>query len=188
MRISSGVSGVLTVLVVGTAWGCQQPATGDRAAADRRVKAGYSRETGYLEQLTVERDTGSIEARAYMQGAQFKRIELDTNGDGQTDRWEYYAAGESPAGAAPSGGPPNPILRAEQATRFNGTVSRWEYYEAGVIARVEEDVSDDGRIDKWERYAGGELAAVELDLSERGRPDRRLVFRADGSTEVIDLP
>jgi len=154
------------------------------------VAAVYSPETGRLEQLTLERDdNGSIEARAYMAGTQFDRIEIDTDGDGKPDRWEYYSTSKPPSGA-PTGAAAaaNLIVRAEQATRGDGAVSRWEYYEGGVITRVEEDTRGDGRIDKWERYTDGDLTSIDLDLGGRGKPDRRILFRADGSTEAQPLP
>ena len=82
----------------------------------------------------------------------------------------------------------NPIVKAEQATHGDGVVSRWEYYEGGVIARVEEDTTGDGQIDKWEYYMGGDLTRIDLDLRGGGRPTRRILFRADGSTESQSLP
>lgn len=154
--------------------GCQTPAVAPEAGG-LQVSREYDRDTGRLEQLALERKDGSTELRAFMQGTRFERIEIDTNGDGRPDRWEFYDVR-------------NVILRAEQSTRFDGTVSRWEHYEGGVIVRVEEDVSGDGRVDKWERYVGGALVELDLDLAGRGRPDRRLRFGADGSSEVIELP
>lgn len=155
----------------------------DEAGDRRRISTRYSAATGLLEELKVETPGGAIEARAEMHGTSFRRVEIDTNGDGQPDRWEYYAE-PGRGGAAGTG---NAIVRAEQATRFDGIVSRWEHYESGVLVRADEDVNGDGALDKWERYEDGALASVDLDLNGAGRPDRRLIFRPGGATEVVDL-
>ena len=68
-----------------------------------------------------------------------------------------------------------------------GKVVRWEYYEAGIVARVDEDVDEDGRVDKWEKYLNGRLASVELDVSGSGKPERRLIYRTDGSVSAESI-
>ena len=54
------------------------------------------------------------------------------------------------------------------------------------MARVEEDTDGNGAIDKWETYAGGTLVLLALDTQGRGRPDRRLIYRPDGSFDRIE--
>jgi hypothetical protein len=54
------------------------------------------------------------------------------------------------------------------------------------MERVEEDTDGNGSIDKWETYADGALAVLALDIQGRGTPDRRLIYRPDGSLERIE--
>ena len=142
----------------------------------------YNRDTGRLTSIQVDRDKdGRFEARASMDGTRIQRVEIDENGDGKPERWEYY-------GPAPSGSRSDTVIvRAEEASSTTGKVTRWEYYEGGQIARVDEDVDEDGRVDKWEKYRAGRLASVELDLTGSGKPQRRLTYRADGSVTSESL-
>jgi hypothetical protein len=134
----------------------------------------YNRETGRLTSVDVDRDKdGRVDARAFMDGTRIQRIEIDEDGDGKPERWEYYAPAAS--------GTANVIVRAEEASATTGKMVRWEYYDGGRIARVDEDVDEDGRVDKWELYRAGRLATVELDLSGSGKPERRLIYEADGT-------
>lgn len=54
------------------------------------------------------------------------------------------------------------------------------------MTRVEEDTDGNGAIDKWETYSGGALAVLALDTTGRGTPDRRLIYRPDGSLDRIE--
>jgi len=170
--------------------GCQAPSSEDRVNADAQITPQYDPKTGRLDQLVAvesKADGGAL-VRAYMAGAFVDRIELDTNADGQPDRWEYYGSAEQNSSGQAIGGARSVIVRAEQATRRDGKLSRWEYYVGGVIDHVDEDVDGDGRLDKWERYANGALASVDLDLTHEGKATKRFVYRPDGNIESLDLP
>src|SRR5262245_38432746 len=80
---------VLTLL---SAAGCGSQAA---APADAlRTDAVYNKQTGRLEQLTADQDhDGKNDTVAYMDGTRLKRIEIDRDGDGATDRWEIYGPG-----------------------------------------------------------------------------------------------
>ena len=65
-------------------------------------------------------------------------------------------------------------------------VSRKEFFDKGALARIEEDTDGDGRVDKWETYTDGSLSVLALDTQGRGTPDRRLVYRPDGSLDHIE--
>ncbi len=54
------------------------------------------------------------------------------------------------------------------------------------MVRVEEDTDANGATDKWETYADGALKVLALDTSGKGQPDRRLLYRADGSLDYIE--
>ncbi len=149
-------------------------------APPANVVPEYNRDTGRLTSVEVDRDKdGKFEARAFMDGTRIQRIEIDNNGDGKPDRWEYYAPSATSSD--------NVIMRAEEASETTGKLSRWEYFENGQIARVDEDVDEDGRVDKWEKYRAARLESVELDLSGSGKPERRLTYARDGSVTAQSL-
>ncbi len=166
--------------------GCQsQPAAGQSAVA---VQSIYSKETGRLEQMTVDTNAdGKADTIASLDGTRLNSIAIDRDHDGRADRWEYYA----PAGPG-QGAISNPAdrwalrIRAEESNRPDGAITRWEFYEHGVIQRVEEDTDLDRRVDKWEFYANAVLARVDLDLAGKGQPDRRLVYSPDGNVDRVE--
>ena len=82
--------------------------------------------------------------------------------------------------------PDKTIERIERATRHDGVVSRWEYFDHGLLTRIEQDTDGDGNLDKWETYSGGSLSMMAIDTQHRGRPDRRLVYRPDGTLDRIE--
>jgi len=167
---------------------CQssEPATG-------KVTPIYSAKTGKLQELTLDRNgDGRVDTWAFMDGVHLQSIQIDRHGTGKPDRWEYYEEGAPAAGSQPSAGAAfdrkTMIVRAEEANGPDRTVvTRREFYARGVITRVEEDTDFDGRIDKWETYDHGVLSRMDLDISGRGRPDRRLVYRPDGSFDHVEV-
>jgi hypothetical protein len=174
-RFTSGAFGL--ALVLGGALGCGGAAP---STAQGRVTPEYDEATGKLSRLAYDSNNdGRDDSWAVMDGARLIKLEADENADGQIDRWEYY-----PASATV--GRREPPERIERATRFDGRVSRREFFEHGAMTRVEEDVDGNGAVDKWETYASGSLVTLSLDTSGRGRPDRRLVYRPDGSLERIE--
>ena len=153
------------------------------AFPERRVQARYDQETGKLSQLTVNvTKDGKPDITSYMDGTKFLRIEIDSDEDGKTDRWEHYGpdqrierVGISRANdgkqdvwvfQAASGA----IARLEVSTRRDGTPNRTEFYEQGALVRAEEDTDSDGRVDKWERYEAGALISVSFDTTKSGKP------------------
>jgi hypothetical protein len=184
-RLSTALAAVALAAVVGS---CSAPAAGDG-----RVKAIYSPTTGRLTELTLDRNgDGHIDTRAFMDGTHVERIEIDRQDRGRTDRWEYYEPGTPAAGSHSGAGAAFDqravLVRAEEANGPDGkTITRREFYTNGVIARVEEDTDFDGRVDKWEYYEQGALVRMDLDLTGRGAPDRRFLYRADGSLDHVEV-
>ena len=165
---------------------CQGSAEPRPAADAPKPTPTYSQQNGKLSELDFDRDgDGRIDTRAYMDGVLVKSIEIDRDGSGKPDRWEYYEPVTN--GVAPAGSPDghSVIARAEEANG-KGKIDRREFYDGGLIARVEEDTDGDGKTDKWEQYHGGLLISVDLDLHHRGRPERRLVYRADGTLDHLE--
>ena len=151
-------------------------AVGRDPLAANGIAPVYNARSGRLEQLVSDRNgDGKIETRAFMDGPLIKYIEIDRNGDHETDRWEFYLTS------------PNVIDHAEEANGVNRRVTRREFYSDGVIRRVADDVDSDGRPDKWERYDNGVLARVDLDLLGKGFASRRLVYAATGDVTRIEI-
>jgi hypothetical protein len=175
--------------------------------AQEQVKPTYDT-SGVLTKLEADSDhDGKIDTWAYMDGPRVVRVEVDENGDGTIDRWEYHtntgrdgqdAKRERPDGTdgrlgrgGPVGGdgaqsPDKTIERIELATHRDGVIDRWEYFDHGMLARIEQDTDGDGKIDKWETYNGGVLTTMAIDTQHRGRPDRRLVYRPNGTLDRIE--
>jgi hypothetical protein len=179
------------------------------AAAPAKITPTYDSSTGTLKELAADSDgDGVVDTWGYMDGTRVVRVEVDENGDRVVDRWEFHRAPAGRAGQAGQAGqvgqvrqvpravelrrggvesPDKTIERIERATRRDGVVSRWEYFENGFLVRVEEDKNGDGKIDKWETYSDGSLATMAIDTVHRGKPDRRLVYRPDGTLDRIEV-
>jgi EF hand len=167
------------------------------AEAKRRIQPFYDRETGKLTLLKYDSNgDGKPDTFSYMDGAQTIRIEIDEDGDGTIDRWEYYGrdqklekvgfsrAHDGKVDAWAYANADGSTARIEMSMARNGRIDRTEYYERGVLVRAEEDTDGDGRIDKWEEYDSARLVLVAFDTRHRGVPDRRLVYAPDGDVRV----
>jgi hypothetical protein len=156
---------------------------------EKKLVPVYDPLTGKLQLLKyASKENGRFDTFRYMDGAQITRIEIDSDGDGQIDRWEHYGPdqklekvgfslqndGKEDAWAFV--GPDGATTRVESSPRRDGKMSRIDYYEHGVLVRAEEDTDGDGRIDRWETYDGPRLATVAFDTMHRGTPDRRIVY------------
>jgi hypothetical protein len=159
--------------------GCKSSAAVE--AARQRVQPTYDKTTGRLTKIAYDANSnGSPDTWAYMDGARLVRLEADENEDSRIDRWEYYPA--APAGTSVK----QPPERIERATRGDGQVSRREFFDGAALVRIEEDVDGNGSMDKWETYVDGALSVLALDTSGRGKPDRRLIYRPDGSLDRVE--
>jgi hypothetical protein len=131
-----------------------------------------------------------------MDGTRILRIEIDQDGDGNIDRWEYYGADQKIARVGFSrakdgvedawsfSNTAGAVERIEMSTKHNKKIDRIEHYVNGALARAEEDSDGDGRFDKWETYEGERLTSVAFDTAHRGSPDRRLIYSADGNARL----
>lgn len=151
--------------------GCQSP-----ASQHQPVEPVYDQSSGKLRELTYDADQdGRPEMKALMDGSEVRTVEVDENGDGQTDRWEYYEQSGQSADArlAPT------LVKVERAMRLDGRVTRTEGFVNGNLAWAEEDRDANGRIDRWEKYAGGTLSSLALDTRGSGTPNRLLTYNGD---------
>jgi hypothetical protein len=172
-----------------TAAGCAGAGSG--SDGDERLRPIYDQRTGRLSELTYDTNgDGAPDIRVYMDGPQVVRAEVDEDGDGRLDRWEYYARPEAGQGA-PAGrplvNPRPPLARVEISSNRNGKTTRREFYQRGVLSRVEEDTNEDGRIDRWEIHENGVLHTLALDLIRRGSPQQRLFYNAEGDVTHVEI-
>lgn len=173
-RIAAGL-----LLASCVASGCRATETGKQPQS--RIEPVYDKTTGKLTRLSYDSNgNGTHDTWAFMDGIRLLKLEADENEDGRMDRWEYYPA------SGPSAHAKQPPERIDRATRLDGRISRREFFEGSAMVRVEEDTDGNGAIDKWETYSSGALVAVALDTKGRGKPDRRLVYRPDGSLDRIE--
>jgi hypothetical protein len=128
-----------------------------------------------------------------------RRAEIDTNHDGEVDRWEVY-------------NPQNRLARVGQSRRTHGQADLWEVldshgsvrareldengdgqidrierFDASGLVAVELDTGNDGRMDRWQRWEGTRLVSEDLDIDGDGQPDRRLVYDASGTPRLLKL-
>jgi antitoxin component YwqK of YwqJK toxin-antitoxin module len=161
-------------------------------APKNNVQAAYDKQTGKLVQLTIDaKKDGKGKIYSYMDGTKFVRIEIDNDGDGKIDRWEYYGpdqklqkvgfsrANDGKPDAWAYQAPDGTIARVEVSTHRDGKIDRTEYYEKSVLVRAEEDTDGDGKVDKWETYENGALATVGFDLTHSGKPTTTIDYRKE---------
>lgn len=142
----------------------------------RDVASGYGR-------LRVVYDPNP--GRMNRDGAVPTRLEIDANGDGIVDVWEYYDLAQhllrrgfslSQDGILDAWAyyePDGDLSRIEVSSGRDGTVDRWEHYDGGTLVRVEEDTNRDGKPDTWQTYADGLVLETATDDDADGQPDRR---------------
>jgi hypothetical protein len=175
-RVPAVVWALGAACVLGSA--CQQPPRDALAAS--RVAPEYDQATGRLKKIAYDANgNGTPDTWAYMDGARLTRLEADENENGRLDRWEYY-----PATGAGARRPPE---RIERSTADDGRVTRTEFFQGSEMVRVEEDTDGNGAVDKWETYTDGALTVLSLDTTGDGKPDRRLLYKRDGSLDRIEV-
>lgn len=169
---------------------CVASSCADTAAerdAKARIQPTYDSASGRLTKLDYDANkNGKPDTWAYMDGPRVIRLEADENEDGRIDRWEYYPP--IPAAGGASGMGKQSPERIERSARLDGQVSRREFFEGAQMVRVEEDTDGNGATDKWETYSDGALTVLALDTSGKGKgkPDRRLIYRPDGSLDYVE--
>lgn len=105
-------------------------------------------------------------------------LERDLDGDGVTDRWEYYADRDEPGGGR--------IEKVGFSLGGDSVEDAWAWYDGdGQLTRIEVSTARDGVVDRWEHYRDGALVLVETDTDGDGRADERSVWvdgiRTDGA-------
>jgi hypothetical protein len=213
-RLVVHVSLVVFGAAVAGAAGCSDP---EAARVKSTTQASYDFDTGKLTEITYDQNkNGRIDTWTSMDGARPVSSRLDTNEDGQLDRWETYGPDgklvqvdwERP----PVPGPANPVAAftgKPNATAYigsSGEVEKIEYYEvsdvtsqkditrrefynaAKALTRAEEDTDGDGLMDRFETYEDGLLRTAEFDEKKPydGKPDRRITYSAAGIPALIE--
>jgi hypothetical protein len=173
-----------------------------------RSRASYDPDTGRLRRLETDTDqNGRPDVISYMDGARILRIEIDRDENGVIERWDFYdgsgrlekvglsRANDGVMDAVAFYDPAGVLTRMVISTKKDLMFDRIEHYEKGVLVRSEEDADGDGRPDKWDTYerrgsgqpASYAVLVTEFDDAGRGRPDRRFVYRDDGSVLRVEL-
>ena len=163
------------------------------SCARPRVTAVYDPDTHLVSRLDYDDEmSGRIAARTYFSSGRPVRLEVDPDGNGSIDRWEYYGAdgslvrlgrssrndGREDTWVTQSGY----SMRVDISTRRDGFVDRREFHEQGALIRTEQDTNFDRLVDEWQEFDNGTLRVLLIDTQQRrGRPDRRLVYGLDGS-------
>jgi len=79
------------------------------------------------------------------------------------------------------------LTRLDYDANGNGKRDTWTFMDGARLIRLEADENEDGKADKWETYTDQGLAVLALATQGRGKPDRRLVYRPDGSLDRIEV-
>ena len=96
-------------------------------------------------------------------------VERDLDGDGVTDRWEYYADRREPGQGR--------IEKVGFSLAGDPVEDAWAYYgRDGQLTRIEVSTARDGVVDRWEHYRDSVLVLVETDTDGDGRSDERSVW------------
>ncbi len=128
------------------------------------------------------------------------RTEVDADGDGDVDRWEYLddagqlrAVGSASSGAAGLEDTWTWLVdtdgerRVDIARARDRRITRREYYREDRLVRADEDTNADGLPDKWEAFESGVLRQASYDTTfSSGRPDRRIVYTATGQYDHLE--
>lgn len=171
---------ILVAISVTLTIACSEPPDPRHTDFEIRGKEGvatYDPKTGRLKRIDADTNkNGQLETFSYWDATRIIRIEIDGDEDGKIDRWEHYDASRK-------------LARVGSSSRDDGVEDTWAYPDAnGFLAKVETDSDRDGTIDRREIFvpipsaAGGRvLSVVELGLTRAGHPTRRLYYRGDGS-------
>ena len=153
------------------------------------VRAVIDERTGRVRELRLApRGDFANAFRVELDEQQGARIPHDLDGDGITDRWDYYAdvrhlesgdvervgfslAGDEIVDAWAFHDEEGQMIRVEVSTLRDGVVDRWEHYSNTELVRVEADTDRDGRVDTWSTYRDGVLSTTTTDTDGDGFPD-----------------
>ena len=129
------------------------------AACEReRVSPVYDT-AGAIRRLDYDTNRdGQIDMRAYLESGRTVRIEADGNGDGVVDRWEYYT-------------PDGQLERLGTSSESDGIEDTW-VVETGNGMQVDVATRRDGVADRHEFHEGGVLVRAEQDTNGDGRLDQ----------------
>ena len=103
-----------------------------------------------------------------------RRIDVDTDFDGRTDRWEYYSV-------------EGQLEKIGVSRRGSTAPDLWLYSGPnGEPVRKEYDEDGDGKVDRSEILESGRVVKLELDSDHDGAPDRRIRYNARGGVAAIE--
>jgi hypothetical protein len=142
------------------------------AACERdRVSPVYDA-AGTIRRLDYDTNRdGEIDMRAYLENGRTVRIEADGNGDGVVDRWEYYR-------------PDGQLDRLGTSSEADGVEDTW-VVQSGTQMRVDIATRRDGIADRHEFHDNGVLVRTEQDTNGDGRIDQWQRFEGGRLRELL---
>jgi hypothetical protein len=171
---------VAAVLGLASLFGCglvpSPPASGRLHLVEKgRFEALYGGDGHLLRVVSDRNGDGQAEmVTIFSPGGSAIRAQIDTDGDGVVDRWEYY-------------GPDGRVAKVGSSRRSPGKPDTWSYPDGfGGVGRREYDDDGDGIAERAEDLLDGVVVAEELDTDGDGRRDRRLVRGPSGAIERIE--
>ena len=140
-----------------------------------RFQALYGADGHLLRVVSDRNGDGRAEmVTIFSPGGNVVRAQIDTDGDGVVDRWEYY-------------GPDGRVAKVGFSRRTPGKPDMWAYPDGfGGVGRREYDDDGDGIAERAEDLLDGVVVAEELDTNGDGRWDRRLVRGPGGAIERVE--
>src|SRR5947207_2821870 len=114
---------------------------------------------------------GQIDMRAYLENGRTVRIEADGNDDGVIDRWEYYR-------------PDGQLDRLGTSSEADGIEDTW-VAQNGSQMRVDVATRRDGVVDRHEFHDNGVLVRAEQDSNGDGRIDQWQRFEGGKLRELL---
>jgi hypothetical protein len=141
------------------------------ACAGDRVAPVYD-EAGVIRRIDYDTNRdGQIDTRAYLQNGRTRRIEEDGNGDDVVDRWEYYR-------------PDGQLDRIGTSSGADGIEDTW-VIQNGSAMRVDIATRRDGIADRHEFHDNGVLIRAEQDSNGDGRIDQWQRFDGGKLRELL---
>jgi hypothetical protein len=178
--------------------------SGDRPTAE------YDESTGRLRALAFSvNKSGKNDSVLYTEGSRVRRVELDLNGDGKVDRWDFYdergklqkvglsqrddGVMDAEAFYTDAG----VLAEIRISTKRDGHYDRTEFYENNVLVRSADDTNGDGKPHKWDTYrlephstpgvSPYSISSTAIDETGAGRPTRRFIYGEHGTIARVEV-
>jgi len=129
--------------------------SGPYGEMDPRVQRVYDPGTKRLKVIMADTaGRGKVDTWYYMDDDRLVRMEVDRDGDGVIDRWEYF-------------GPDGKLQKIGFSTRDDGHVDAWRYRGPdGQLVKIEYSAGRDGIVTSTDYYDHGAKVRVDRIVAE----------------------